>query len=228
MTRNEPATGPRYDMYYAIHKAIRHAHCTLLMRLSAFDLDDDAAVAETIEAMRAHFILCKGHLKHEDKEIHPALESRRPGATQVAEEGHDDHVASFVELETLLQDLIKAPRASRAAAAHALYRRFALFMADDFIHMNEEETVLQAALQEAFSDDELMAIEHRIVANIPADESPLSMRPMMAAMRPDERRTMLAGMKQGMPAMVFDMLMSGLVRPNIPAVEWNALADLRA
>ncbi|MFZ2103552.1 MAG: hypothetical protein WAU86_23615 [Oricola sp.] len=228
MTSKEAAPAPRHDLYYGIHKGIRYAHCRLLTKLGSFDLDSDAALGDVIAAVRNHFLLCRGHLEHEDHEIHAALESRRPGASRVAEEGHEDHANSFVELETLLERLAETPRSGRAAAAHALYRRFALFMADDFVHMNEEETILQPALHEAFDDRELMDIEHRIVTSIPAEEMPLNLAPMFASMHPDERRGMLGDMKTGMPAEAFAGMMEGLVKPNIPANEWDALVDLRA
>ncbi len=221
-------TAPRHDLYYGIHKGIRYAHCQLLMRIGSFDLDSDEALAGLVKAMRDHFVLGRGHLEHEDHEIHTALEIRRPGATRVAEEGHEGHAKSFTELEALLASLEKAPRAERARSAHALYRRFALFMADDFEHMNEEETILQRALHESFDDGELLEIEHRIVGSIPPEEMPLNLAPMMASMHPGERRKMLAGMKAGMPAEAFGDLMEGIVKPNIPAAEWDDLAELRA
>lgn len=226
VTRNG-ASASRHDLYYGIHKGIRYAHCQLLMRLGSFDLDSDEALDGVVRAMRDHFVLGRGHLEHEDHEIHTALEMRRPGASRVAEEGHEGHVKSFAELEVLLDRLAKAPRAERAYAAHALYRRFALFMADDFEHMNEEETILQPVLHELFDDGELLEIEHRIVGSIPPEEMPLNLAPMMASMHPGERRKMLEGMKAGMPAEAFSGLMEGIVRPNIPAAEWNDLAELR-
>lgn len=222
------ATQPRYDMYSAIHKGIRYAHCQMLMRLSSFDIDDDAASDALVVSMRQHMVLCHGHLHHENEHIHTALEARSPGASEVAEEGHVEHEQSFAEIESLIETLAKAAKGDRAAAARALYRRFALFMAHDFEHMNEEETILQTALQHAFSDAELMEIEHRIVTSIPAEEVPLSMVPMLSAMHPGDRRSTLAGMKQGMPAEAFNGVMEGMVRPHVTDGEWAQLGALRA
>lgn len=219
---------PRHDLYYAIHKGIRYAHCRLLMRIGSLDLDNDAARDALVSALRDHLNLCNGHLAHENREIHTALEARSPGASEVAEEGHVEHEKTFEELGRLIGTLATAAPGERQKVAHALYRRFALFMANDFEHMHEEETVLQPALQMAFTDEELLAIEHRIVASIPPHEMPLNMVPIVAAMHPGERREMLAGMKAGMPPADFAGMLDGLVKPNIPSTEWDALADLRA
>ena len=187
------ATQPRYDMYSAIHKGIRYAHCQQLMQLSSFDIEDDAARDAVVASMRKHMVLCHGHLHHENEHIHTALEARSPGASEVAEEGHVEHEQSFAEIE----------------------------------HLIEEETILQTALQYAFSDAELMEIEHRIVTSIPADEMPLSMVPMLSAMHPSDRRATLAGMKQGMPPEAFGGVMEGMVRPHVSDREWTRLSDLR-
>lgn len=221
------ATQPRYDMYSAIHKGIRYAHCQQLMQLSSFDIEDDAARDAVVASMRKHMVLCHGHLHHENEHIHTALEARSPGASEVAEEGHVEHEQSFAEIEHLIEALAKTDKSERAAATRTLYRRFALFMAHDFEHMNEEETILQTALQYAFSDAELMEIEHRIVTSIPADEMPLSMVPMLSAMHPSDRRATLAGMKQGMPPEAFGGVMEGMVRPHVSDREWTRLSDLR-
>ncbi|WP_297107275.1 hypothetical protein [uncultured Devosia sp.] len=220
-------TQPRHDMYSAIHKGIRYAHCQQLMHLSNFDIDDDVARDALIASMRRHMVLCHGHLHHENEHIHTALEARSPGASEVAEEGHVEHEQSFAEIENLIEALAKAPKSERAAAARALYRRFALFMAHDFEHMNEEETILQTALQYAFTDAELMEIEHRIVTSIPAEEVPLSVVPMLCAMHPSDRRATLSGMKQGMPPEAFGGVMEGMVRPHVSDREWAQLSDLR-
>lgn len=222
------AQQPRYDMYSAIHKGIRFAHCQQLMQLGSFDITDDGATAAVVQSLRQHMILCSGHLHHENEHIHTALEAKSPGASSVAEEGHAEHEQSFTELYKLIDALAAAPAAERAEAVQALYRRFALFMADDFEHMNDEETVLQSELQQAFSDAELRDIEHRIVTSIPPEEAPLSMVPMLVAMHPSDRHATLSGMKLGMPAAAFAGLMEGMVRPNVSATEWASLAALRA
>ena len=57
---------------------------------------------------------------------------------------------------------------NRAAALGTLYQRLALFVADNYEHMSEEETHNQSVLWDTYTDDELRAIEGAIVREKPS------------------------------------------------------------
>ena len=56
---------------------------------------------------------------------------------------------------------------TRARAALRLYRLLAIFIGENFLHMHMEETDHNDALWFAYTDAELVALEHRIHAMIP-------------------------------------------------------------
>lgn len=210
----------RYDFYRTVHRGLRHAHGQVLTRLGATDPGDPAARAETLAALDRHLEMCATHLADEDSEIHPALEQRRPGAAAEADDEHEAHEAAFVELRALAEQA----RGGGRAVWDRLYRRFALLVAKDLIHMDGEETRLMPALQEAFSDDELHAIEGRIVARIPPEVMVRFLRAMLAAIPEPERRAMLDGMAAGMPGPAFANLMEAVLRAPWDGRDYGAFA----
>jgi hypothetical protein len=205
--------GSRHNFYHVIHKGLRLGHGRQLSALGSTDFRDDTEMTATLAALRAFIALARGHLEGENREIHSALEARMPGASAHAADDHEDHETSFAEIEALIQAIETAPATARQTAADALYRRYALFAAHDFEHMNAEETALLASLHEAFTDAELIDIERRIVAAIPQQKMAAYLAIMLPAINHGERVALLSEMKAGMPPDVFEAALHGAIRP---------------
>jgi hypothetical protein len=215
----------RYNIYQFIHKALRLGHCRLLAALGANDYRNAGETAALFQNLRGMIALGRGHLEGENREIHKAIEARAPGASGHAAEGHDHHEESFAELERMMAAIETAPESSKARAGYELYMRYALFAADDLVHMNEEETELLNELHKAFTDMELMAIEGRIVAAIAPEKMTSAMKLMMPAMNPAERVEMLSKLKSVMPSQIFEAMLKGTIEPSLKQAEFAALAQ---
>ncbi|HMN87370.1 MAG TPA: hypothetical protein PKA74_15480, partial [Bauldia sp.] len=167
MVKSAPVAAERHDIYDIIHRGLRKAEMDLLSRLGALDPADPAAVAAILADFRRLLVLGRYHLVDENDHIHTALEAKRPGASASLAHDHAEHEVSFMEIELMLADIEAAPASRRKPLLKALYHRYSDFVAHDFAHMLEEETVVQPVLQDLFSDAELRAIEGRIIASIP-------------------------------------------------------------
>src|SRR4051794_30789223 len=134
------AVQPREDMYAAIHKGLRAFMADTLLALGRTDLDDAAelerATAQVVDLVDA----CLAHLQHENDFVHPAIEARAAGASAAIARDHVDHVREIAQLRAAALALRAMDAAIRPAAAHALYRELAVFIADNMLHMNIEET----------------------------------------------------------------------------------------
>jgi len=97
-----------------------------------------------------------------------------------------------------------APGAARDEPARTLYRALARFVAGDLAHMDAEESLNNAVLWATCTDDELRALERRIVASLAPDEAREVMRWMLPALDPHARSALLSGMRQALPAPVFE------------------------
>ncbi|MBD1544827.1 hypothetical protein [Roseibium aggregatum] len=212
----------REDLYYAVHKGIRLANARMLIALGRLDPADEEAVVETLTALSAHLDLSLSHLEHENREIHTAIDARCPGSSDHAAEDHDDHLHAFGELRRLAEDVASAT-VDRPACLRRLYQRFALFFANDLLHMHEEETDLMPLMERNFSNEELAGIHQRIVQSIPLPEMIRYGRIMLGAASAPERVAMVTGMEMGLPSEAFSVLMGGIVGKAWRMGDWQAL-----
>lgn len=213
----------RYNFYHVIHKALRLGHCRMLAAIGANDFENETTTRTLLDDLRALIVLGRSHLESENREIHAALEARMPGASAHAADDHGHHEQSFAELESLARSVDVAVPGRRTHAGRALYRRYALFAADDLHHMNEEETDLLCALHKAFNDEELHAIEGRIVAAIPPAKMMAYAKLMLPALNHPERVELLSKMQQVMPPPVFTGLIADAVKPSLAPDDYRAI-----
>jgi len=199
------ASSPRFDIYAPIHKALRLFMNDTLLRLSRLDLGDAQDLAAGLAQLDALLDAAGCHLQHENDFIHPAIEAGRSGASSRIATEHREHLDAIAMLRSQAAALRAAPE---AAAAHRLYRQLAAFIAENFEHMDVEETRHNQALWAAYGDAELQAIEGRILASIGPQEMALWLRWLLQALNPAERAQLIAGLPPAARAPVLDMARS--------------------
>lgn len=219
-----PDLNGRYDLYGGVHKGLRRAGCDLLCRLGAVDHDKTEEIDAVIARLRAYLDLAASHVMHEDENIHKALRERGV-PTSAIDHQHDDHRRDFADLEALAVRVETAAPHLRKAACRTLYLAFAAYIADDLAHMHEEETATAPALWRAFTDEELMGVEMRIVGSMAPEENMAFMRTMIPAMNPAERAALLGAMKNGAPPEVFNAVIEFAVRPSLSDTAFDDLAE---
>lgn len=211
-------TDSRYDIYADIHKGLRAFMAHTLVRVGRLDPHDAAEVAEVRPEVQALLQICRSHVQHENDFVHAAMNARAAGSSARIAGEHEGHLQAIDALQQLLERVD-----DDAVVAQALYRALGRFVAENFEHMQREETDHNAVLWATHSDAELHAIEQRIVASQTPEEATLALRWMLPHMSPAERATMLAGMRQGAPAEVFEGVLS-MIRPLLGGRDWRKLS----
>ena len=111
----------------------------------------------------------------------------------------------------------------RELLGRRLYRRYAVFVAHDLEHMEIEESELLMALHEAFTDDELKAIEGRIIAGVPPQKMAAVMMLMAPALNHGERVELVAKLQKAMPEPAFNGLLAGAIKPSLDGKDYSAV-----
>jgi hypothetical protein len=215
----------RFDLYGPIHKAIRRFVNATLDRFGALDIGDDAALQAALDEAQQLLDGLRGHLKHENDFIHTAIEARQPGGPRETAEQHVDHLEAIAALEADLALLRAAPAAQRETRVARLYRRLALFAAENLHHMHLEETANNELLWTHYSDTELREIHERLVAHVPPPEMAMWLRWMAMSLTPAELAGMLAGMQAKAPPQAFRAA-TAAVRASVDDARWSRLAGL--
>jgi hypothetical protein len=210
-------TTARHDIYAFIHKGLRAFMAHTLVRVGRLDAQDATEVAEVGDEVRALLAICRGHVAHENDVIHAAMQARAPGSSDAIADEHVHHLASIDALEALLAEVPGRPEAARR-----LYQALGRFVAENFEHMQAEETEHNAVLWATHDDEEIRALEQRIVGSLSPEEAQLSMRWMLPHLTPAERAAMLGGMRAHAPAAAFEGLLSQ-IRPLLGGRDWRKL-----
>jgi hypothetical protein len=221
---------PRFDMYRGIHKALRACMGETLAALGAMDPDDPPAAARALAQLRDCLDLLAVHLDHEETYVIGAIERRRPGAAAGNARDHIGHERELRELAEMCAQLelaVASGSPDRMTDAHRLYLAFADFVAENFVHMANEERHMNAILWSLFSDDELHAIEGAIIASQSPQESMRGLRWIFPSITPAERAAMALGARATMPPQAFGPLVAfvrTLLSPDDQAKLDDALA----
>jgi hypothetical protein len=220
---------PRMNMYSGIHKALRAQMAAAMTRLACTDADDAQDLRDTLAQVRTLLDNMQQHLQHEREHVHPAMEARRPGSAQAAEHDHDEHMEAIGTLRTLCEHT--AAGSARHVPLGELHLQLSVFVGENLVHMNMEETEHNAVLWECYSDEELGQVHQRILGSIAPEQMQATMRWMLPALNPSERAGMCGGMRATMPADAFAGML-GLTRSLIGEREMakleQALGTVRA
>lgn len=220
--RRRGATAQRHDIYLFIHKGLRRFMGETLTAVGRLDAGDAGETARVLAQVRDLLDMCRSHLDKENRFVHPAMEARRPGSGARTARDHAGHEHAFGELEAGVRAVESASGETRAAAAAMLYRHLAVFVAENFAHMEVEEAENNAVLWATHTDAELVALEQAIVASIPPEQKAVMLRWMAPSLTPCERARLFTGLKRGVPGEIFEGMLE-LVKPQLDNRDWSKL-----
>lgn len=212
----------RFDIYRQIHKALRAYLTDTLLNIGRMDLASSSDLHAGLTQLRELLDFCESHLQHENEFIHPAMNTCRPGSANDMNEHHQHHVHMIEELRAAADQLLAVHHDEREQFGAQLYRKLALFVADNLAHMHEEETVNNRILWECYSDAEIHAIHGAILQAVTPQENAVVMQWMLPSLNHQERHELLSGMRREAPQPVFEGTLE-IARQNLPRSEWNKL-----
>lgn len=215
-------TTQRFDIYRLIHKGMRAYLSDTLLAAGRMDYESKSELDAGLDALHGLLDFCESHLQHENMFIHPAMEKVQAGSAQEMDEHHQQHRVMIGELRQIAVRLRQAAAGEREGEASQLYRKLALFVANNLAHMHEEETRNNAILWRGYTDEDIISIHDALLRTIPADENAIAMRWMLSAFNPQERQRMLREIQQDAPQPAFQSMMD-LARCTLSVSEWNKL-----
>jgi len=171
------------------------------------DFADDADVQEALEAVDGMISLLHFHREHEDKYIHPPAESRIAGITADFEADHVEDIALSTEVGEIAGKVRSTSGEDRLAHGIQLHERLNAYIGIYLGHLYREETVMQQALWDNFTDEEIIAIDMEIVANVSPQLMAQFVPVMCSTLSPGELAPMLAGIKANAPAEFAEQVM---------------------
>jgi hypothetical protein len=219
---NTNASSDRHDIYLLVHKGLRAFMVEVLTAVGRIDADDIDEVSQALAQVHGLLELCRAHLQKEEQHIHTAMEARCRGSTTRTTHDHEAHVRACEQLERDAQAVAETTAEARAAALTRLYRNLAVFTAENFVHMQIEETENNAVLWATHTDAELITLQRAIVASLSLEQQTAFLRWMAPYLTPVERATLLSGLKHNASAPVFSNILA-MLKPYLDVRAWSKL-----
>ena len=157
----------RVDLFTTIHKGLRALLFEAALETARVDLSRSCEVDRLVAQIERMLGFLDEHARLEDAEIIPALRTVDPvlAATLCAE--HQTHPSVHAAVLRAARALALAPDGERGTAGKHLMRVVNQLVSMQLLHMNHEETVVNAVLWGAYGDAELLAMRGRSVARLP-------------------------------------------------------------
>jgi len=199
----------RFNIFNPIHKALRAMlfDTSLTLQQTYFGEMEEAETA--LEKVRIAVDVFDKHADHEDHFVLPAIQQYEPSLVDAFEQEHEkDHALSerLRGLLTVYNHVIKTE--VKIETGQAINKAFIEFMIFNLEHMAKEEAVLNKVLWRYYSDAEIMAISHRIVASISPEETAVTSAWMMRGMSNTEISSWLKAVEKNAPEQLFTQLFS--------------------
>ena len=210
----------RMEMYRPIHKAIRHLLYSTAHQLGAADYADGAVARETLNKLHDTVSMLKEHAEHEERFVHPPLESRVPGITASFDQNHEDDDKLYAQLEQLAAQILSSSGDRPTALGNQAYSLFNSFIGSYLAHLDREETQLETALLDHFTDEELVAMEQQIMGSVSPDRMGVWLGLICFSLNADELTGMLGGMKATAPPQALEGMLK-LAEQAMPADTWQ-------
>jgi hypothetical protein len=217
-------TTSRDDLFTVIHKALRAGLFAAALDAGRIDWQDPVQVGAYQRDWRRLVLLVQSHAKHEDEYIWPLLESKRPGAVAELGVAHEVVDADIEYVDAELAAVLKAPD---AAGGLTFYRALNRFVAHALDHFAAEEPAVMEMLWALCTDEELAACRAAFMATISPEERAATLELMLESSNTEELRTVLEGVRAGMPPDLFESWMRDLEN-TLPPPAFQRLTGLVA
>jgi hypothetical protein len=180
----------RVDLFTTIHKGVRALLFEAALETARVDLSATCQVDALVGRIERMLGFLDEHARLEDAEIVPALRLVDPvlAATLAAE--HCTHPSVHGAVERAARALALAPEGERGVAGKHLLQVVNQLVSMQLLHMNHEETVVNAVLWGAYGDAELLAMRVRSIERIPEHRHAEWRAVLVPAVDPAERRVL--------------------------------------
>jgi hypothetical protein len=211
------------DLYRDVHKGIRAELFALVSSAGCLDPSVYESRGELADRIGTVVDLLVSHAEHEDTHVQPAIEIHVPDLAEKIARDHHVIEARMDRLNEMAADAREAPTPDQGGRVHRLYLELASFTSAYLEHQDIEERVVMPALEAAIGVESVLAIHQAIIGGMPPDEMGQGLAIMLPAMNIDERTALLAGMRAGAPAPVFEGVW-GLAGSVLASADYAALA----
>lgn len=215
----------RYNSFNLIHKALRAMMYDTALTLQQTYFADLQEAEDALQKIEIVIIEFEHHAHHEDTFILPAIEKFAPGLVEAFEKEHVANIVIGDRLKNLANIYYTLNTdEEQINCGSAINKAFRDFMVFNIDHMAKEEIEINRVLWAKYTDEELLDLNHRLTASIPADQKMLTAKWMLRSVNKAEAIAWLQAVKETAPSFVFDALID-LAEIELPELTRSAVFE---
>jgi len=197
----------RFNVFLLVHKGLRAMMYDVSISLQHTDFAHAEEFPRSLEKLAATIDIFDSHAGHEDKYIFSMLE---PFAADLLHEMEAEHVTDHA-LSAQLRSLTDAFKtasdpAQKARIGNEICHAFHEFIAFNLTHLNKEETVVNEALWNTYTDLDIIQANQRLVSTLSPDEAKNNAVWMIRSCSNMEIINWINAIKNNIPPQLFQLL----------------------
>jgi hypothetical protein len=196
----------RVNIFNQIHKGLRALLYETSILLQQTDFSHKEEMQTAIKRVTLVADMFDDHAHHEDNFILPAINEYEPSIVDAFEQEHELDAKLTRALKDSLQALQMASPLVRPNMANELSKTFVQFMVFNLEHMSKEESILNKILWRYYSDEEILDIQKKIVANLSPWSASVSSGWIIRGLNNPEILRWLKSVEESAPETVFQNL----------------------
>ncbi len=190
----------RYQ-FYREHKYVSAALNDLERLIAKTDFRNSEEITTVNEALQSLTEMLKGHAQYENERLHVLLKNRHSKIHEHAEEDHAHQDEQLHEIQKMIDNISNASMDDeKISLGYKLYLFYRKFVADNLVHLHEEETLILPELHRLYTDVELKQVEAETYRIMTAEEMVLMMQVLFPPMNPSDRLAFLSDIQEAQPA----------------------------
>jgi len=204
-------------------------------RLQSVDFADKVASAAVVADLQHEFssavlascVVCllHTHAGHEETGIFPSVQPFEPELIRMLLDDHNEITRRVVDITKMADELGGTDVTERRIELGARVNRetnefFAFYLA----HINKEEVTIVPRMKEHFTNEEMRAMQGKMMAAMPPERLAGFLRWMLPSLTLSELTGMMAGMKHGAPP-EFLKFVTGIGAANVDPTRWAAVRE---
>lgn len=157
--------------FYREHKYVSAALNDLERSIAKVDFRKNRQIEEAKREWDEISSMLQGHAEYEEEKLHSLLEKKGSKVHLLAHHQHEEMDSAFPKISLLFDMAIKEEEQEKKVdIGYQLYLTFRKFVADNLLHLHEEETKILPELQKLYSDEELRLVEDATYKIMSSDE----------------------------------------------------------
>jgi len=194
-----PAITARYQ-FYREHKYVSFALNDLQRLIGKTDFRVPEEIIKVRHTFDEVMQMLKGHAHYEEESLHVLLKQKN---SAIFARVHEDHVqldGNVAHLKQLLEKTLQCSTAAeQVGAGYQFYLEYMKFVADNLLHLHEEEVILLPELQRLYTDAQLKKVEEKTYAIMTVEQMVHMLQVLFPHMNPTDRQAFLSDIQASQP-----------------------------